>query len=486
MSKTAAPGDGVHRTGAAAAAVPNASSGENSASRLIAHLTLDDDQTNSVIGVNCSSSSATSSCADGDREQSESLSHTQGSHLSSRIEANSYEHALSGGDSGAPEGGVVVGNGNHPQYHQGSEQQDNQQHSNTNNNNLNMNMHEDDAAYANANYCQDTIFVGGLSFRITEDELRYFFEGMGEVTHVYIKPNQDPSTGRLRGYGFVTFRDSHIAQKLRSMGEVRFESKRLVIGPVRRPSQGPPLSSSRRGSPFSGTAPQTFAFPPLAVFGANGLPLQPAVVSAVPPAHGGQYNPMAPADASPAAMTLADPNAVLQPAPVPQYYDNVAAYAAQQYQYTQGAMYAAAAAAAAAAGGSGGGHSLPYGQQYHQYGSPGAHVHGNHRGGRGSRNGGPSNYGHSGGNPNSGYGYGHAHSHAHAHTHLHNTGSHRTPSSGSSLPLYYIPPYYYTYAPQQAAHYGYAVAPQMHVNPGVSSAAGTVSVETPAPTVANS
>lgn len=141
--------------------------------------------------------------------------------------------------------------------------------------------------------CPDTIFVGGLSFRISEDELRYFFEGMGEVLHVYIKPNMDPATGRMRGYGFVTFRDAGIAERLRTIGEVRYESKRLVIGPVRRSSQ---LHSVRKASPFS-SQPHThhFAFPPVPVFTGSmppsiAFPSDPQADPAAPRAPGSQHN----------------------------------------------------------------------------------------------------------------------------------------------------------------------------------------------------
>jgi hypothetical protein len=42
-----------------------------------------------------------------------------------------------------------------------------------------------------------TVFVGGLSGYVTEDELRSFFQGFGEITYVKIPPGQ--------GCGFVQF-----------------------------------------------------------------------------------------------------------------------------------------------------------------------------------------------------------------------------------------------------------------------------------------
>ncbi|KAF2877298.1 hypothetical protein BDV95DRAFT_142772 [Massariosphaeria phaeospora] len=48
-----------------------------------------------------------------------------------------------------------------------------------------------------------TVFVGGLSGYVTEDELRSFFQGFGEITYVKIPPGkswgQDSHLDRVRG-----------------------------------------------------------------------------------------------------------------------------------------------------------------------------------------------------------------------------------------------------------------------------------------------
>src|SRR5690606_25828415 len=46
-----------------------------------------------------------------------------------------------------------------------------------------------------------TVFVGGLSGYVTEDELRSFFQGFGEITYVKIPPG--------KGCGFVQFVQRH-------------------------------------------------------------------------------------------------------------------------------------------------------------------------------------------------------------------------------------------------------------------------------------
>jgi RNA recognition motif-containing protein len=49
-----------------------------------------------------------------------------------------------------------------------------------------------------------TVFVGGLSGYVTEDELRSFFQGFGEITYVKIPPG--------KGCGFVQFVHRHAAE----------------------------------------------------------------------------------------------------------------------------------------------------------------------------------------------------------------------------------------------------------------------------------
>ena len=49
-----------------------------------------------------------------------------------------------------------------------------------------------------------TVFVGGLSGYVTEDELRSFFQGFGEITYVKIPPG--------KGCGFVQFVQRHAAE----------------------------------------------------------------------------------------------------------------------------------------------------------------------------------------------------------------------------------------------------------------------------------
>jgi RNA recognition motif-containing protein len=55
------------------------------------------------------------------------------------------------------------------------------------------------------------IFIGGLSWGVTEDELRSAFEDFGEIKDA--KVVMDRETGRSRGFGFVTFLEEDAAEK---------------------------------------------------------------------------------------------------------------------------------------------------------------------------------------------------------------------------------------------------------------------------------
>jgi RNA recognition motif-containing protein len=108
-----------------------------------------------------------------------------------------------------------------------------------------------------------TVFVGGLSGYVTEDELRSFFQGFGEITYVKIPPG--------KGCGFVQFVQRHAAE--------------MAINQM----QGYPIGNSRvrlswgRSQNNSGPAgtPYRPAPPP---------PIYPNM--GMPPAH--QYNNYAP------------------------------------------------------------------------------------------------------------------------------------------------------------------------------------------------
>ena len=56
------------------------------------------------------------------------------------------------------------------------------------------------------------IFVGGLSWETTEDDLRDYFARFGAILDCTLKTN--PATGRSRGFGFVLFADAATVEKV--------------------------------------------------------------------------------------------------------------------------------------------------------------------------------------------------------------------------------------------------------------------------------
>jgi RNA recognition motif-containing protein len=55
------------------------------------------------------------------------------------------------------------------------------------------------------------LYVGNISFKATEEDLSTLFAQAGQV--VSAKLIKDPSTGRLRGFGFVEMSSAEEAQK---------------------------------------------------------------------------------------------------------------------------------------------------------------------------------------------------------------------------------------------------------------------------------
>ena len=58
-------------------------------------------------------------------------------------------------------------------------------------------------------YPKSKIFVGGLDFKLTVEDLKQHFQQYGEVVDACIL--KDVYTGQSRGFGFVTFKDEDVA-----------------------------------------------------------------------------------------------------------------------------------------------------------------------------------------------------------------------------------------------------------------------------------
>jgi RNA recognition motif-containing protein len=76
------------------------------------------------------------------------------------------------------------------------------------------------------------LYVGNLSYSVTEEQLRALFEEAGEISEVTIITDRD--TGRSKGFGFVEMASEEEAQAAikRFNGHV-FETRALTVNEAR-------------------------------------------------------------------------------------------------------------------------------------------------------------------------------------------------------------------------------------------------------------
>ncbi|KAL1302826.1 hypothetical protein AAFC00_003161 [Neodothiora populina] len=104
-----------------------------------------------------------------------------------------------------------------------------------------------------------TVFVGGLSGYVTEDELRSFFQGFGEITYVKIPPG--------KGCGFVQFVQRHAAEMaINQMQGYPIGNSRVRLSWGRSQNNSGPA-----GTPYRPAPPPPAAYPQM---GMPGMPPQ--------------------------------------------------------------------------------------------------------------------------------------------------------------------------------------------------------------------
>jgi len=93
------------------------------------------------------------------------------------------------------------------------------------------------------------LFVGNLSFNVTEDMLRTVFSEFGEVASVKILT--DTYTGRTRGFGFIDVENHEAA--ISALNGKELEGKPLTVNIAReRPHRDNRGQSDNRGGSFHG------------------------------------------------------------------------------------------------------------------------------------------------------------------------------------------------------------------------------------------
>ncbi len=87
------------------------------------------------------------------------------------------------------------------------------------------------------------LYVGNLSFGVTQDQLQSFFEDFGAVQSVKIITDRD--TGRSKGFAFVEFENSDEGQKaIEDSNGVEFNGRKLNV------SEAKPQESKPRTGGF--------------------------------------------------------------------------------------------------------------------------------------------------------------------------------------------------------------------------------------------
>lgn len=78
------------------------------------------------------------------------------------------------------------------------------------------------------------LYVGGISFKATEDELKEIFAAVGEVESVKIIT--DSYTGQAKGFGFVEMASEEDAKKaIESLNGTTFMNRSIAVNEARPP-----------------------------------------------------------------------------------------------------------------------------------------------------------------------------------------------------------------------------------------------------------
>jgi len=105
-----------------------------------------------------------------------------------------------------------------------------------------------------------TVFVGGLSGYVTEDELRSFFQGFGEITYVKIPPG--------KGCGFVQFVQRHAAEMaINQMQGFPIGNSRVRLSWGRSQNNSGPAGSPYRPAPPPPPMYPSMGMPPAHQYG---------------------------------------------------------------------------------------------------------------------------------------------------------------------------------------------------------------------------
>ena len=106
------------------------------------------------------------------------------------------------------------------------------------------------------------LFVGNLSYEVTEADLREYFSAVGPVSYISIPVDRE--TGKRRGFAFVEFGESAQAEEaIRRFNNQPFKGRPIAVNEARARESRPPGSGYvRPPSNISGLPPVDSMEPP--------------------------------------------------------------------------------------------------------------------------------------------------------------------------------------------------------------------------------
>ncbi|XWS66038.1 hypothetical protein CRYUN_Cryun05aG0165900 [Craigia yunnanensis] len=75
------------------------------------------------------------------------------------------------------------------------------------------------------------IYVGGIPYLYTEDDIRYYFEGCGTINDVYCM--KFPDTGKFRGIAIISFKTEAAAKEALALDRAEMDGMQLTIQPYK-------------------------------------------------------------------------------------------------------------------------------------------------------------------------------------------------------------------------------------------------------------
>lgn len=74
---------------------------------------------------------------------------------------------------------------------------------------------------------QNKLFIGNLSFKLSDDDIRELFQKFGTITEVAIPTNRE--TGRPRGFAFITFETEDGAKKALALDGQEVDGRKIRV-----------------------------------------------------------------------------------------------------------------------------------------------------------------------------------------------------------------------------------------------------------------